>query len=100
MREIPLAGPAAEARAEISGMSWCGDHLILLPQYPMIYEDKNAPAYVFSISKSVLDDYFSRKTERAIQPDKLYFDFKGIDGQIPGFEGFEAIVFVQDHFFV
>jgi len=35
--EIDLEGPIASAQAEVSGMAWCGDQLILLPQYPAMY---------------------------------------------------------------
>ena len=36
--EIPLAGPANQAKAEISGMAWYKDWLVLLPQYPSVVE--------------------------------------------------------------
>ncbi|MGD8794675.1 MAG: hypothetical protein PVF47_19150, partial [Anaerolineae bacterium] len=38
VRPIPLAGPAAQAEAEFSGMAWYGEHLVLLPQYPGRFE--------------------------------------------------------------
>ena len=31
---IPLRGPASRSNAEISGLAWHGEDLILLPQYP------------------------------------------------------------------
>ena len=34
VRVIPLAAPLDTPRAEISGLAWHGDDLILLPQYP------------------------------------------------------------------
>lgn len=32
VRLLPLAGPAADARLEISAMAWRGDHLVLVPE--------------------------------------------------------------------
>ena len=32
--EIPLSGAVAKPSAEVSGLAWYGDYLILLPQYP------------------------------------------------------------------
>ena len=97
---IALAGPAADSGAEISGMAWCGERLVLLPQYPMDYADALEPGYVFSIRRPAVDSFLSGKDEAAILPDRLPFDSKGIEHLIPGFEGFEAIVFHKDDFYV
>ena len=35
--KIALSGPVASSQAEVSGMAWCGDNLILLPQFPEPY---------------------------------------------------------------
>ena len=34
IREIPLTGPINSPDAQISGMAWHGDTLVILPQYP------------------------------------------------------------------
>jgi hypothetical protein len=31
---IPLSGPIDSKQAELSGLAWIGDTLVLLPQYP------------------------------------------------------------------
>lgn len=100
VREIPLSGPAAERRAEISGMAWCGEHLILLPQYPMKVADDNEPGYVFSIAKSELDAFLTADAEEDIQPDKVPFDTAGVNQQISGFEGFESILIHEDRVYL
>lgn len=99
VQEIPLVGPASEARAEISGMAWCGEYLVLLPQYPDRFEE-DATANVFAIPQNVLGDYFSGGFSGGITPALVPFDTGGMEGTIAGFEGFEAIVFIGLDFYV
>lgn len=96
---IPLIGPAAEGQAEISGMAWCGSNLILLPQYPHKYGEDGTGS-LFSIRGSSLEDYLSGEVQEGIEPDLVEFHSGGIEKSIDGFEGFEAIVFEEDQFFV
>lgn len=100
VQEIPMNGPAADSRAEISGMAWCGENLILLPQYPMIYKDENQAGYVFSIPKSALQEYLTGEGDQTLLPEMKPFDTKGIERSILGFEGFESLTFYQDQVFL
>jgi hypothetical protein len=97
--EIDLMGPVTDARAEISGMAWCGDHLILLPQYPDRFGGDDVEV-VFSIPESQLEDYLMDKTGEPIQPIQVPFDSLGFSDLISGFEGFEAVAFHDDVFFI
>jgi len=97
--EIPLFGPIAAARAEISGMAWCGDHLILLPQFPEMFIDEGSGS-VFSIPEAALQAYLAGETTVTIEPDLISFESGNISTEISGFEGFEAIAFHGDDFFV
>jgi hypothetical protein len=99
IKEIPLIGPASESRAEFSGMAWCGTNLILLPQYPDRFE-MDGSDHVFSIPQIDILAYLSGQYQDGIQPAAIPFDAQGIEEQIPGFEGFEAIVFNDDVFYV
>jgi hypothetical protein len=96
--EIPLAGPAAGSRAEISGMAWCGEKLILLPQYPMMYADDKEQGYVFGIPNTDLDAFLSGGASEALRPEMIPFDTQGIERLIDGFEGFEAVLFYEAGF--
>jgi len=96
--EIPLAGPAAGSRAEISGMAWCGEKLILLPQYPMMYADDKEQGYVFGIPNTDLDAFLSGGASEALRPEMIPFDTQGIERLIDGFEGFEAVLFHEAGF--
>lgn len=99
VREIPLRGPAAGSSAEISGMDWCDENLILLPQYPGLFGVNNT-ASVFSIPKAEIKAFLSGESEGAIEPELIVFDLAGLDIPRAGFEGFEAIVILQDQFYV
>lgn len=99
IKEIALIGPASESRAEFSGMAWCGTDLILLPQYPDRFEVDGSD-HVFAIPKEEILAYLSGYNQDGIQPETIPFDASGIEDQIPGFEGFEAIVFNDDVFYV
>ena len=61
---IPLEGALASQDAEISGMSWYGDKLLILPQYPGDYPAADGYPSLFAIPKAGLLGY--------------------LDGEIPG----------------
>jgi hypothetical protein len=96
---VTLLGQVTEPRAEISGMAWCRDHLILLPQYPGQYRT-DATGFVFSIPRDQISDYLNISSESGIKPDMIPFDQGGLDQSVAGFEGFESIAFFEEHFFV
>ncbi|MFQ5614901.1 MAG: hypothetical protein ACE5GO_00300 [Anaerolineales bacterium] len=93
--EIALAGPIAERDAEISGMAWYEDWLILLPQYPNYTTDYAGDGFVFAISKDVIEAYLDGDTT-PIEPIQVPFSAPGLASSIAGFEGYEAIAFVDD----
>ena len=96
---ITLLGQVSEPRAEISGMAWCGDHLILLPQYPGQYRT-DATGFAFSIPRDQIFNYLEVSSESGIKPEMIPFDQAGLDRSVQGFEGFESITFSEDQFFV
>jgi len=99
VREIALIGAASKIRAEISGMAWCGEDLILLPQYPNRFGNGDE-AFVFKIPKTKIDDYLFSQSAKPIEPIWVGFESGDLEQSIKGFEGFEAIVFDGDQFFV
>lgn len=97
--QIALSGPVTSSRAEVSGMAWCGDNLILLPQFPDQFAEEGI-GRVFSIPKSALSYYLESDSAEAIEPAQMVFDTAGLPKELSGFEGFEAIAFLQDVVYV
>jgi hypothetical protein len=92
---IPLSGPISSAEAEISGMAWYSDTLILLPQYPDRFGPHGSAA-VFTLNKSDILDYLSGKRSDPLQPGEMLLIAPHLESQISGFEGFEAITIDTD----
>lgn len=92
VQEIPLSGPASGRRAEISGMAWYGDTLILLPQFPDRFGAEQNGA-VFALRKSILLDYVENNLTSPVEPETIPFQDGGISQTIKNFEGFESIAF-------
>ncbi len=94
---IPLAGDVAEAKAEISGLAWHGDDLILLPQYPKRTKTKEHPGgFLYAIPKAEILALLEGRAPGPLTPRPIPFDGAGLDHDIAGFEGFEAIAFDGD----
>lgn len=96
---IPLAGEAAEPAAEISGLAWYGDWLILLPQYPSRFS-KPGEGSLFGLSEEQLRGFLEGTSREPITPRTIPLSMGGIEEQIDGFEGFEAITFHGDQFYL
>jgi len=97
--EIPLPEPLNSRDAEISGMDWYGDKLVLLPQYPSRFKQDGSSS-LFYIEKADILSYIQNPTGEALTIHAIPFDEQGIQKTLKGFEGFEAIAFDGDHFFI
>jgi hypothetical protein len=109
VRPIPLAGPLASREAEISGLTWQGDRLVVLPQYPGRFpagadtvdragamKDEGS---LFVLAASDLLAVIEGARSEALQPAGIPFAAPGVAAAVPGFEGYEAIVFRGDRVF-
>lgn len=92
---IPLSGPIISADAEISGMTWYGDWLILLPQYPT-FAGSSEDGVLFAIAKADLLAFVDGTSTAPIAPTAVPFTGGNLGRQLSGFEGFEAIAFSGD----
>jgi hypothetical protein len=88
---IPLAGPIASPKAQISGMAWYGDTLVILPQYPEEFITQTGAASVFALPKQDILDYLSGSLTGPLTPYRLFFQAPNLASQILGYEGYEAI---------
>ncbi len=97
VQSLPLGGVLADRHAEISGMAWYGDTLILLPQYPNFYleEGEEGNGSVFGIAKADLDAYLNGESCEPLN--SVMIPFSAPEAfEIEGFEGFESIAFDGD----
>jgi len=83
---IYLNQPMDEPKAELSGLTWAGDWLILLPQYPSRFED-----HIYRISKDEILDYLKHPDEGKLIPQAVSFISAGVEKKVAGYEGFESI---------
>jgi hypothetical protein len=97
--EISLTGPVAQPQAEVSGLAWYGDYLILLPQYPDFSIEEGDGA-VFALPKADLLAYLDGTGAGPLEPIPVPFIAPGLAAQIDGFEGYEAITFLGDQAFL
>jgi hypothetical protein len=91
---ISLAGPIAAPEAEISGLAWYGDRLILLPQFPGRFDDK-----LFALSKADILAFLDGTQDGPLPPQSIPLIAPDLD-QLAGYEGLEAIAFHDDRVFV
>jgi hypothetical protein len=89
IQEIVLVGPLSQPSAEVSGLAWYGDTLILLPQYPARVGNS-----VYGIERGRIDDALGGR-EDPIHPAPIDFVAPGL-AELEGFQGYEAIAFDGD----
>ncbi|MCP4361699.1 MAG: hypothetical protein GY796_27115 [Chloroflexi bacterium] len=90
---IPLDGHLADRNAELSGLAWYGDTLILLPQYPNFNRHDSA---VYALPKADIEAFLLGENEGPLTPTAVPFHAPDIENGIRGFEGYEAIAFNDD----
>jgi hypothetical protein len=97
--EIPISGPAADPQAELSGLAWYGDYLILLPQYPGRFESQ-ADGSLFYMEKSAILSFLDGDNPGPLQPAPLTLFAPGLETGVKGFEGFESLTFLDGQAFL
>ncbi len=93
--DIPLSGPVSESDAELSGLAWYGEHLILLPQYPERLDNQ-----LFALPKQEIITFLAGESNEPLTPLAIPFDTSALVNEISRFEGFEAIGFSGDQIIV
>jgi hypothetical protein len=97
---IPLAGPIATPKSQISGMTWNANTLIILPQYPERNLTETGEPSLFALPRKDILDYLAGSHPGPLTPSRISFDAMNLDSQIPGYEGFEAIAFDGDRVYL
>lgn len=96
---IELSGEIAARIAELSGLGWYNDYLILLPQYPSRFSENGATGALFYIPKEEIREFLEGKRD-VILPGKIEIHYEGVTDEISGFEGFESISFSGNRVFM
>jgi hypothetical protein len=94
--EIAIEGPLAESKSEVSGLTWWGDRLLILPQYPENYLSESGLPSLFAIPKTEIINYLENPSPAAIEPIQIAILNSIEPSQVPGYEGFEAIAMDGD----
>lgn len=98
VKNIPLAGSAGTTSAELSGLAWYGDWLVLLPQYPHRFP-AGPDGALFAVKKSDILDYLAGKSTAPLIPKVIPLTAPGIR-DLPGYEGYESIAFQGDSIYL
>lgn len=95
---IPIDGVEALEDAELSGLAWYREWLILLPQYPNRIADGDGA--VLAIRKEEIISFLNGKTTESLEPRIVPFFAPGLTQLVEGFDGYEAIAFLDDQVFL
>lgn len=93
---LELTGPIAAPEAELSGLGWHGETLILLPQYPERFGD----GALFALSKQDILAALDGTPPTPLEPAPVHLTAAGLKESIPNFQGYEAIGFHGDQVFL
>ena len=91
---IPLPGELGWEVMEYSGLDWYKDTLVLLPQYHHGISG-NREGELYAIPGDVLRN-FADDPNIEVDPYAVPFDDAGLSTELSGFEGFEAIIFINN----
>ena len=98
IKEIALTGEVSQAEAEISGLTWFGNYLILLPQYP--FSSESTTGEIYKIHKSLILDFIEGKNINPIEPEKIKIYCEGLTKFNKSGSGYESIMFLEDEVYL
>lgn len=93
---LDLTGPIAVPEAELSGLGWHGETLILLPQYPERFGEGDGG--LFALPKTDILGALDGTTP--LEPSLVALNAPGLKESIPNFQGYESITFKGDRVFL
>jgi len=99
IKEIKLSGAVSLAEAELSGLTWFGDELIILPQYPFNYGD-NTIGKIYKINKARILDFIEGKNVSPIEPLEIIIHGDGLTKFNKNGSGYEAIAFIGNNVYL
>ena len=58
---IALTGPLADRKAEVSGLAWYGETLVIMPQYPNFSSEYKGDGFLYALPKADIVAYLDGK---------------------------------------
>ncbi len=97
IQRLAISGGPELSEAELSGLAWFDDQLVLLPQYPSRFPTADGGG-VFVVPERDVEKAIDEQAE--VHARLIPFVAEGVEEAIDGFEGFEAIAFEGSEVFV
>ena len=98
-RLLCLSGPLVRPEAEVSGMTWKGDTLVVLPQNPEIFGDSDMLGFFVLDKKSILT-CLADDAPDSLEPNLVQCQAAGMMRIIRGFDGLEALGIMNDRVYM
>lgn len=99
VRIIELTGPASAPYAELSGMAWYGDYLVLMTEDPYLFADDDSSGAFFALEKADILAYLADDDAEPLAPFRVPIYGPNLYDAVSGFglslDGLEAITFVD-----
>ncbi|MEZ4650025.1 MAG: hypothetical protein R3E97_14795 [Candidatus Eisenbacteria bacterium] len=92
---LELAGPIADPEAEISGLTWKDDMLIILPQFPDRFAEQGELGF-FTLTRDEILAAIDGEHTGPITPRRVTCHAPGLSRIVRGFDGLEAIGLLGD----
>ncbi|MCK9996154.1 MAG: hypothetical protein KAH56_07720 [Candidatus Krumholzibacteria bacterium] len=99
LRLLPLAGPLADPLAEVSGMTWQGDTLVIMPQFPDLFAGEGLMGF-FTIRKQEILDVLDNEGGEPFLPQLVLCSGPGLLRIVHGFDGLEAMCTTGQSFYM
>jgi hypothetical protein len=99
VRLLTLEGPLATPEAEVSSMTWKGDTLVILPQYPDRFAEDGKLGF-FGVAKHKILQALDSSDPDPIRPHLVLSKAPGLAGIVRGFDGLEAVGCIGDRYYM
>lgn len=90
---IQLEGPLTQRSAEVSGLAWLGNRLVIMPQFTDFASAGEHRWY--TLDKATIAAWLRADDPAPLSPGILPVTTNGVQDMIAGYEGLEAIAFDQ-----
>ena len=99
VRLLALEGPLATPEAEVSSMTWQGDTLVILPQFPDHFAEEGMLGF-FGVAKHKILAVLDGENTNPIRPHLVSARAPGLAGIVRGFDGLEAVGCIGDRYYM